>query len=194
QLKGGTFRDSGVSQPIHVIPLGVDPDHFNPRIQGHPLTGLYTFLSIFEWGERKAPELLLRAFNEEFAASEPVILLVKAGNQDPEVDVRRHIAAMDLDPAGGRIHFSLNQTIPGYQLGVLYRSADCFVLPTRGEGWGLPVLEAMACGLPVIATDWSAHRDFMTSENAYPLPVEELVPAQAKCPYYSGFRWAEPSY
>jgi glycosyltransferase involved in cell wall biosynthesis len=58
----------------------------------------------------------------------------------------------------------------------------------------MPVIEAMACGLPVIATDWSAHRDFMNEANAYPLPVDGLVPAQAKCPYYTGFRWAEPSY
>jgi hypothetical protein len=46
----------------------------------------------------------------------------------------------------------------------------------------------------VIATDWSAHCDFMNEENAYPLPIAGLVPAQAKCPYYAGFRWAEPSY
>jgi len=46
----------------------------------------------------------------------------------------------------------------------------------------------------VIATDWSAHCDFMNAENAYPLPVDRLVPAEAKCPYYQGFKWAEPSY
>ncbi len=189
-----TFRASGVVKPISVVPLGVDPAYFNPRIAQHPLSGVYTFLSVFEWGERKAPEILLRAFNEEFRADEPVILLAKTMNVDPGVDVERAVANLGLDPRGGRIHFSLNQVVPTYQLGVLYRSADCFVLTTRGEGWGMPVIEAMACGLPVIATNWSAHCDFMTEENAYPLPVDDLVPAQAKCPYYAGSRWAEPSY
>ena len=189
-----TFRLSGVTRPIHVMPLGVDPDHFNPGIASRPLSGVYTFLSLFEWGERKAPDILLRAFNEEFRAKEPVVLLVKALNVDPQVDVGREIADMGLDSAGGRIHLSLNQEVSLYQLGVLYRSSDCFVLPTRGEGWGLPIIEAMACGVPVIATSWSAQCDFMTSENSYPLQVEKLVPARAKCPYYAGSNWAEPSY
>lgn len=189
-----TFRASGVTRPIHVIPLGVDANYFNPRIAAHPIEGVYTFLSIFEWGERKAPEILLRAFNREFRADEPVVLLAKVTNLDPGVDVNREIANMGLDAEGGRIHFSLNQVVPTYQLGVLYRSADCFVLTTRGEGWGMPIMEAMACGVPVIATGWSAHCDFMTPDNSYPLSVERLVPARARCPYYDGFRWAEPSY
>jgi GT2 family glycosyltransferase len=189
-----TFLDSGVTTPIHIIPLGVDPNYFNPGIKGHPLSGAYTFLSIFEWGERKMPELLLKAFNDEFRSNEAAILLCKVLNVDPGVDVRAEVANLELDSSGGRIHFSLNHVIPTYQLGSLYRSADCFVLPTRGEGWGMPVIEAMACGLPVIATDWSAHCDFMSDSNAYPLKVERLVPAQAKCPYYAGFKWAEPSY
>ena len=58
----------------------------------------------------------------------------------------------------------------------------------------MPVLEAMACGLPVIATGCSALCDFMTPENSYSLAVDRLVAAKAKCPYYQGFRWAEPSH
>jgi GT2 family glycosyltransferase len=189
-----TFRDSGVTRPIHVIPLGIDPAYFNPQIRSARVSERYTFLSVFEWGERKAPELLLRAFNEEFSSTEPVVLVCKILNADTSVNVHDEIRRLELNPAGGQIHVSLNHVVPSYQLGMLYRSADCFVLTTRGEGWGMPILEAMACGLPAIATNWSAQCDFMNVGNAYPLAVDGLVPAVAKCPYYKGFRWAQPSY
>jgi hypothetical protein len=52
----------------------------------------------------------------------------------------------------------------------------------------------MACGLPVIATDWSAQRDFFNAKVGYPVEVEALVNADARCPYYAGLRWAQPSY
>ena len=189
-----TFRNSGVTRPIHIIPLGVDPDYFHPKISSFRLSDSFTFLSNFEWGERKAPEILLRAFNDEFHHKEDVVLVCKTSNSDPGVDVAGQVKDLKLKPGGGRIIFSLNEILPTYQLGALYRMADCFVLASRGEGWGMPILEAMACGLPVIATDWSSQCDFMNGENAYPLRVERLVPALAKCPYYKGFQWAQPSY
>ncbi|MBA4191959.1 MAG: glycosyl transferase [Planctomycetaceae bacterium] len=189
-----TMRDSGVVRPIHCMPLGIDPHYFHPRIKGSRHKQVFTFLSVFEWGERKAPEILLRAFTDEFLAREDVVLLLKVVNRDEDIEVREQIAQLNLARNGGRVLLSLNDVIPTYQLGSLYRSADCFVLPSRGEGWGMPVLEAMACGLPVIATNWSAMTDFLDESVAYPLDVERLVPAKAKCPYYKGFSWAEPSY
>ena len=49
---------------------------------------------------------------------------------------------------------------------------DAFVLPTRGEGWGRPVMEAMAMGLPVIVTNFSGTTAFISSSTAYPLAFE----------------------
>jgi glycosyltransferase involved in cell wall biosynthesis len=189
-----TFRDSGVTVPIRVVPLGVDPAYFSPRIRGQKADDEFTFLSVFEWGVRKAPDVLLRAFSDEFSAKEPVRLLCKVNNFDPSVNIRAEIAELGLRKNGGNIVIAENQILQQYELGVLYRSADCFVLPTRGEGWGMPILEAMACGLPVIATRWSSQTDFMTESNSLPLQVDGLISAVAKCPYYEGFRWAQPSY
>ncbi|MDQ3643531.1 MAG: glycosyltransferase, partial [Actinomycetota bacterium] len=186
-----TFRNSGVRVPMRVMPLGIDVDYFHPGIKGFRPSSRFTFLSVFEWGERKGAELLLRAFAEEFDKADDVLLLVSVYNRDPSVDVYHEVDKLDLPP-GPPIVVMVNPEFAGYQMGSLYRSADCFVLPSRGEGWGMPVLEAMACGLPTIATDWSGPADFLHEGIGYPLNVKSMVKAKARCPWYDGFDWAEP--
>lgn len=184
---------SGVRRPVHVMPLGVDPNHFHPAIRRFPAPGGdFVFLSSFEWGERKQPELLLKAFNDAFRSHEPALLVCKVINRDASVGVRQRVLSLGLSPLGGRIAFLHNVELPYHQLGALYRSADCYVSAGRGEGWDMPLMEAMACGLPSIATDWGAHTEFVNEGIAYPLRVRGTVPARAKCPYYDGFSWADP--
>ena len=192
QFNKQTFEASGVKRPIHVIPLGINTDYYHPGIRGYRTSPRYTFLSVFEWGERKAPEKLLRAFTRAFTDKDDVLLLLKVLNVDTSRSLRREIDALDLPANAPPIAILHNNIIKSYQMASLYRSADCFVLPTRGEGWGMPILEAMACGLPVIATNWSAQTDFMNETNAYPLKIKGLIPAVAKCPYYKGFDWSDP--
>ncbi|MBM4269359.1 MAG: glycosyltransferase [Deltaproteobacteria bacterium] len=183
----------GVKRPVHVMPLGVDVEHFHPEIRGFPSPdGDFVFLSAFEWGERKAPELLLSVFNAVFRARDPVVLICKVNHRDGSIDVARRIEALRLKPWGGRIAFLYNRELPYHQLASLYRSADCYVSAGRGEGWDMPLIEAMACGLPAIATDWGAHRDFAHEGISYPLRIRGTSPAVARCPYYEGFFWADP--
>jgi len=187
------FLRSGLQRPVHVIPLGVDVNYFHPGVQAHPNPmGEMVFLSIFEWGERKEPWLLLKAFNEVFSAKEPVRLLCKIMNRDGDIRLKEEIRRLRLRPSGGKISYLFNLEFPHYQLGSLYRSADCYVSISRGEGWNMPLMEAMACGLPTIATDWGAHTEFLHEGIGYPLRVRRTVPAVAKCPYYAGYSWADP--
>ena len=187
------FLASGVKRPLHVVQLGVDGNYFHPGIRAYPNpAGEFVFLSIFEWGERKDPWLLLRTFNETFSAGEPVRLLCKVINRDGGLSLKQEIRKLRLKESGGKISWLFNLEFPHYQLGALYRSADCFVAVSRGEGWNMPLMEAMACGLPAIATDWGAHTEFLHEGIAYPLRCRGTVPAVAKCPYYAGFSWANP--
>lgn len=186
------FLASGLTRPVHLIPLGVDTEYFHPgaRRLASP-TGEFVFLANFEWGERKDPWLLLRAFNDTFRADEPVRLLCKISNRDPHLKLKTEIRNLGLKPGGGKISYLFNLDFPHAQLPMLYRSADCFLAVSRGEGWDMPLMEAMASGLPTIASDWSSHSEFVHDGIAYRLAVADLIPAVAKCPYYAGFRWAK---
>jgi glycosyltransferase involved in cell wall biosynthesis len=120
-----------------------------------------------------------------------VLLLLKVDHRAPGANPAREIAAL-LPPPAPPVALLYNQPLSQARLAELHRGADCFVLPTRGEGWGMPILEAMACGLPAIATNWSGPAEFLTEENGYPLPISSLASADESNRYYRGARWAEP--
>jgi glycosyltransferase involved in cell wall biosynthesis len=79
----------------------------------------------------------------------------------------------------------------------LYRREDikCLISLTRGEGFGLPLLEASACGLPIIATNWSAHLDFLNLGKFIPIHYRLIEISDQRIDnriFFKGFKWADP--
>jgi glycosyltransferase involved in cell wall biosynthesis len=188
-----TMLSCGLKRPIFKIPLGVNTNYFNPQIRSAKNENNdYVFFTNIEWGERKNPQMQLKQFNKTFKASDDVCLIAKLNNRDPSINLQQEIKNLNLSKKGGRIYFIINRVFDYYQLPLLYRSVDCYITAGRGEGWDMPLMEAMACGLPTIATNWGAHQEFATDENSYLLDITGTIPAVAKCPYYEGFKWADP--
>lgn len=136
-----TFSDQGVSaEKLWVIPYGVDHRTFNDRLPAKSGND-HRFTAIFsgQLTQRKGISYLLKGYRE-FARQDSVLRLVGNMVDDgrafrPFQDFFEHVPHL---------------TRP--LLAMSYRSADVFVFPTLLEGMGLVVLEAMACGLPVIVT------------------------------------------
>lgn len=144
--------------------------------------------------------MLLRAYFEEFSPSQKIdnTLLVLVTNayhssDDFETPIRelaaKHFPDRPYPHALPRVR--VLSGLDGVQLLHLYHASDAFVLPSRGEGWGRPHVEAMAMGKPIVATDWSGPTAFMTAQNAYPLRIDGLVEIAAGP--FKGHRYAEPS-
>jgi glycosyltransferase involved in cell wall biosynthesis len=185
------FRASGVQRPVYVVPLGVDTTCFHPGQQRTHLTDYTLLLAVFEWGTRKGWDILLRAYRAAFRPSDPVLLILKVDCRVPAANPVRELAQFLPQPSP-RVALIYNQPLTLEQMVELYQCADCFVLPTRGEGWGMPILEAMACGTPAIATNWSGPTTFVNEANGYPLPIQSLRATDSFNPYYQHARWAVP--
>nr|WP_246504175.1 glycosyltransferase [Plastoroseomonas arctica] len=134
---------------------------------------------------RKNPAAAIAAFRAAFHGSDAARLIVKLNGSGPEVDTLRD-GLRDLP------HVTVIDTFLNEEgLARLYRSADVLLSLHRAEGFGLPMLEAMAHGLPVIGTGWSGNMDFMTEANSLLVPYR-LVPVEDNAAIYSGSVWAEP--
>jgi glycosyltransferase involved in cell wall biosynthesis len=150
-----TFDNAGVVN-THVVPNGFDPAIFNSRVPKMDYgTDNFVFLFLGVSQIRKGVHLLIDAFTEEFGENEAT-LVIKTMDWGQITSPRKNI----------KIEHS-NQGVPEMKMGSFYTGADAFVLPTRAEGFGMPILEAMACKLPVIVTNYSGHLDFCNNKNSY---------------------------
>jgi len=178
---------------VHVVPEGVDPAVFRPAERSPDQAPRpFRFLCVGKWEVRKGIDDLARAFASAFAPHEPVELILHCHNPYlPDFDIGSTIARLAL-PAHAPIRPS--PPLPLRDLAALYRACDVLVLPTKAEGWGLPIIEAMACGIPAIATNYSGHNMFLDDRNGYLVDVERMIPVDDPLFYPGGPYgvWAQP--
>jgi GT2 family glycosyltransferase len=182
----GVFAAAGAKLPIRIVPFGVDAGYCHAGIAAprHPL-GRLVFLAVVDWCRRDAPDLLIDAFRRAFAATDPVELLLYV-RPTLEVDVESAFSSLPQTPGCGLVRLLCDWSFPAYQRGMLYRAADVYVTARRGVGWDQGLVEALACGLPLIAPDCGSHAALVRA-HGHPVSWNRVEDAE-----HPGAMWAEP--
>ena len=173
--------------PIAVVPHHIPLEQARVRDARRPFTVLAMADSRSSLS-RKNPEGALRAFHAAFGTSSKARLVLKLGGQ-PDAWQALEQSAGDL--LAGRNVEIVRGFLDQAAMSELYRACDVFLSLHRAEGFGLPMLEAMAHGVPVVATGWSGNLEFMSVTNSH-LVSCSLVPVRDISGIYAGSRWAEP--
>ena len=148
---------------IHVVPHGIDPEVFHPDAAAREatrrtlgMTDAFVYMSVGAMSWNKGLDVLLAAFARVAQTSPQARLFLKGADglypsreyvQEVAGDLptrARELVAERLIYDGG--------TYPARMMADLMRAADVYVSPYRAEGFNMPVLEAVACGVPVICT------------------------------------------
>lgn len=164
----------------HVVPLGVDHAVFHPWAGGGGanLSCLFgTAGRTDRGGVRKGFEIVLEAFTLAFPGKEEVRLEIKCSE-----------ACKMPVVTDERVAF-IRESWTDQQMADWYRRLRCFVSGSRSEAFGLHIVEAMACGTPVIATKHAGQGEYVNESTAVVVPYS-MVPAMGR---YDGLGlWAEP--
>ena len=183
--------DNGISIPVFEVGIGVDhvlkikPKEFPLRT-----TKKFKFLHISSCFPRKGVDVLLDAFTSAFTKDDDVALIIKTfpnphNNVEELIDYyrKRNKNCPEIE--------LINEDIPDEYIVGLYKQCDCLVQPTRGEGFGLPMAEAMLFGMPVITTAYGGQRFFCNEENCWLIDYK-FGRAKTHMKQFNSY-WVEPS-
>jgi glycosyltransferase involved in cell wall biosynthesis len=161
------MRHSGVRIPIAVMTPGLDTDLFKPPVKPREIDGTFRVLMHGALTPRKNPLGAIRIFQRASQGNPAWRLTIKTRNASGLPEVRRQVAG------DNRIQMRVSDD-PPMSLPWLYGQHDAFLWPSKGEGCGLPPLEAMACGLEVVSSNNSGMRDFISDEFAWPIKTAHM--------------------
>ena len=203
---------SGVPQEkVAVCPLGVDVTMFAPGVVplsfdtasgATPMERRVRFLNVSDATDRKNLTGLLKAWLRATTKADDAALLLKAGFYTPGSQQRFDARVRELERAVGR---TVEEAAPIFHVGgvfapqampALYAAATHYISVSRGEGYDLPMVEAGASGLELIAPRHSAYLDYLTDRIAHLIPARRV---QARLPddpetekFFRGAHWWEP--
>lgn len=152
-----------------VIPEGVDTDAYHPWYSA-PNPQPLKFLTVGKFEQRKSHQETLLAWRQTFGNDSGVELTVKTNHfvnaQGKQASLTDFINSIGLTNVR-----TIWDSHSAENMADLYRQHHVFVLPSKGEGWGLPLIEAAASGMPIITTMYSAQTQFLYPIRSSVIPV-----------------------
>ena len=177
---------------IKVVPEGVDVHTFYPEKTLHELTsdGRFKFFLAGRWDYRKSTKEIIETFLKTFDKDEPVDLIISVDNP---------FSGDGMETTEERLeHYGLNDNRikilhfpPREEYIKLLKSCDAFVSCARSEGWNLPLIEAMSCGVPSIYSNCSGQLEFAEGKG---LPVKIIGEKPVDASTYSHFNDSVGNY
>lgn len=167
-------RNCTIEQGIHpdkvkVVPEGVDSNIFKPKNKKveFPKNRPFRFLLVGRWDYRKSIKEIIQSFCKTFSEDENVELLISVDNPfatDGLETTQQRLEKFNISHKNIKI---INHQTKEKYLEML-NSTDVFISCARSEGWNLPLIEAMACGIPSTYSNWGAQLEFA---DGYGIPI-----------------------
>lgn len=182
------YKWSALENFVSVVPLGVDGNLFFNTAKQHTTT---RFFNCGKWEIRKGHDLIITAFEKAFTEDDNVELHMMCTNPFTQyVDNNAWNRYYTNGPLKAKVNL-IEPVQSHIEVASIMQQMDCGVFPARAEGFNLELLEAMACGMQIITTDYSAHTEYCDSENAQLIPVDDLETAQDGIWFKGQGKWAK---
>lgn len=152
---GGWARTRGFKGPLEIIPNGVDVKKFSGEKTPHSGIVLITASRLVH---KNAVDDIIRAL----AGLPPYVRLVVAGSGPDEIKLKKLAKKLNIESRVTFLGYVPHDGLPGH-----LHASDIFIRPSRSEGMGNSFIEAMAAGLPVVATQEGGLKDFISSDTAW---------------------------
>lgn len=186
-----TIEQGIPAEKVKVVPEGVDVEKYKPIKKNRDKKRPFKFVLIGRWDYRKSTKEIIQSFVDTFTDDENVELILSVDNpfaSDGFSTTEERLENCNISRKNIKIvNFKSSESYID-----MLHDADVFLSCARGEGWNLPLIEAMACGIPSIYSNWGGQLEFAEGRG---IPVDIIKEVPVSSPndnkYYS-WTWNAP--
>lgn len=195
--------NSGVEVPIGLMNATIDSSEWSPEGPISNITEIpknaVKFMFVADWIPRKNYEELIIGYLTAFSGVTDTALIIKTWSNAPGIagrksieDAIRHFSNKLIGIDKPKIYL-VTDLLPEDQLIALMRGADVYTSVSHGEGFDLPMVQAMSLEKLIVSTPFLAHGDYLTLDNSLPVRFTMTPVYDAVAPLYHAYQlWSKP--